>query len=445
MKQNTIIRDSYQSLLDWANSKNRKVLLIKGARQVGKTFLVRELGKSFHNFIELNLIEKPEARAFFKRGDLGADNILSSISAYVGQRITDGDTLLFIDEIQACPEAIEALRFFYEQRPNLHVIATGSLVEFALENITSFGVGRVEYLHLYPLSFYEFLGALKEDLLLEQIKTATPASPLIEPLHAKALGLLKTYLTIGGLPEAVVRYVESKSILEVFRLLLTLLKNYEDDFSKYRGRVAHAVLAETLRSTALQGGKKFIFSHAFRDANSKTVHSALEMLCKAGLVLKVYHCSGNAVPLANEADMGKFKTLPVDVGIFNALVGQNLSELQVLDPGALVNKGTLCEVFVGLELLKLHPNCLPAELHYWHREERSSSAEVDYLISSDRSIVPVEVKASTQGGMKSLHMFLKDKKASTGLRISSENFSRYENIVVCPMYAVPEVWRVLEG
>ena len=436
-------RSAYQPLLKWKNNPNRKVLLLRGARQVGKTYLIRKLGKEFKRYLEVNLIEQTKLRAVFTSGNLDPDQIIESLGAYFGESIIDGETLLFIDEIQACPEAITALRFFYEKRPKLHVVATGSLLEFALEDTSSFGVGRIEYLYIYPLSFKEFLISQREELLLAQIEKADHNRPLLDPLHVKSLNLLRTFLQIGGLPEVVSTYSSTKDLFLCFKLLANLLIAYEDDFSKYKKRLSIEALSETFRSTALQAGKKFIYSHAYRDANVKTVSRALELLLKAGVVNKVYHSSANGFPLGGEIDIRKFKTCPVDVGVFNKLSGLNLTDLAMLDPLQLINKGTLAEVYVGLEILYNKNDTSKGQLYYWHREAKSSNAELDYVIEVDHQIVPIEVKSSFKGAMHSMHQFLKEKNLNLGIRISTENFSKLDKIATIPLYAVMEIERVV--
>ena len=437
-----ISRKAFENLLIWKNNPKRKVLLIRGARQVGKTYLARKLGREFKNFIEINLVEQANLKSVFETGNLDPNKILESISAYFAQSIEDGQTLLFIDEIQACPEAITALRFFYEKRPNLHVLATGSLLEFALEEISSFGVGRVEYLYLYPLSFNEFLISQGEDSLIEEIKKA---KPLAEVLHLKALSLLKLFLQLGGLPEVHVLYASSRDLLLCSRLMSTLLANYEDDFSKYKKRLSVEALAETLRSTSLQTGKKFIYSHAYRDAKVKTVSKALSLLVKAGLVHQVFHSSANGIPLGAELDTGKFKVIPLDIGIFNRLSGLQISDLAMLNALDLINKGALVEMFVGLEIINSGDNSCKESLYYWHREAKSSNAELDYILQVGQKIVPIEVKASSKGSMQSMHAFIKEKKIKLGIRTSTENFSEYDKIKVVPLYAISEIRRIIDS
>ena len=429
-------RKAYGQLVNWKNNPNKKILFVRGARQVGKTYLIRKLGAEFKRYLEINLIEQSNLKSIFTSGNLDPSQILESLGAYLGESIIDGETLLFIDEIQACPEAITALRFFHEKRPNLHVVATGSLLEFAIEDTSSFGVGRIEYLYLYPLTFKEFLISQGEELLLEQVERANYKRPLLEALHIKALSLLRTFLQIGGLPEVVSIYSSTRDVSLCFKLLSNSLIAYEDDFSKYKKRLSIEALSETFRSTALQAGKKFIYSHAYRDANVKTVNKALELLLKAGVVNKVYHSSANGIPLGGEIDISKFKTSPIDIGIFNRLSGLNLSDLATLDPLQLINKGTLVEVYAGLEILHNQNSTSKGQLYYWHREKPNANAEVDYVVQQGENIIPIEIKSSTQGSMQSLHKFMEEKNTAVGYRFSLENFAAYDKLMVMPLYAV---------
>jgi predicted AAA+ superfamily ATPase len=449
-----LARNILKYLNYWKNKESRKVLLLRGARQVGKTFIVRELGKAFKRFIELNLVAEPRIAALFSQGSLEPDGIIEAIGAFKGVPVVDGETLLFIDEIQASPEAITALRFFYEKRPNLHVIASGSLLDFAIENTPSFGVGRIEYLYMYPLTFNEFLLASKEELLLSQIQKATPFLPLAEVLHHKALRLFKEYLCIGGMPEIVSEYLNKDSsaiaannstrLQQVSFNLGNIITGYSDDFSKYKKRLKIEYIEETFRSTALQAGKKFVFSHAFRDANSKVVHQSLDFLVKAGVVHKVYHTSANdGAALNSECDYKKFKTIPHDIGLFNRLSGIHLGDIALLDPLELIHKGSLAEVSCGLALLWEREPYTQDPLFYWHREAKSSNAEVDYVVGINDKVVPVEVKASGKGAMHSLRIFLKEKGIKHGARISTENFGIYDDIITIPLYAVSELSRVM--
>lgn len=444
-------------LREWYERTSRKPLLLRGARQIGKTLSIRELGRSFENFVEINFLENSRFHSVFNDADLDINRIVRELTILTGRPLSESNTLLFFDEIQACPRAIESLRFFYEKRPELHLIAAGSLLEFALEDLSSFGVGRVESLHMHPVTFYEFLAAIKHEPLRSQIEAATPSKPLSPVLHQTALTLLKEYMLIGGLPEVVAAFSKDRDPLASGIIIDNLRNGYEDDFAKYRGKVPSQRLRDVLRAVAQQAGSKFVLKHAYVDAGSSQVHQALNLLELAGLVHKVPHSSANGIPLGAEIDIKKFKALPHDLGIFNRLIGLTPRDFISEQFEKLVHQGALAEVFVGLEMLGYSSPRERGELFYWHREARASSAEVDYVIAHNHKIVPIEVKAASKGSMKSLYSFLTDKRSqikrqdslqdnlsSQGIRISAENFSKLNEVLVVPLYAVKEIPRLLE-
>ncbi len=428
---------------EWVRAPSRKPLLLRGARQVGKTRSVRELKSQFSSLLEINFLENKRACSVFTSDDLSPVRICRELGALYSEEIIDGRTLLFLDEVQVCPQAIEALRFFYEQRPNLHVVAAGSLLEFALEDLSSFGVGRIQSVYMRPITFREFLNAMGMNQLIAEIERANSKAPLPEVLHAQALSLLKDYLLLGGLPEVIAAYLERKDFTEPGRILSLLRDGYEDDFTKYKGKVPQARLSDTLRAVAQQTGKKFIYRHAYVDAVSAQVHQALHLLEMAGLVIRVRHTAANGIPLGAEVDTARFKAMLFDIGLYQKLLGLSPRELIGRDVDAFIHRGSLCEAFVGMELLGIEPAFSRGELWYWHRESRNSNAEVDYLLQIGTHIVPVEVKANTRGSMTSLQIFMKEKKAKLGLRISAENFGRCDNFLIVPLYATNEIGRLV--
>ncbi len=437
-------RDIDRFFVDWKGARSRKPLLLRGARQVGKTSSVRELGKRFSNFIELNFLLDRRAKKIFERELLDPTEICKDISLLYEQQIVDGETLLFLDEIQECPRAIEALRFFHELRPSLHVVAAGSLLEFAVSDIPSFGVGRVQSVYMRPLSFFEFLDALGKQTLRAAIEEATFLKPLSAVAHDQALSQVKLYLMFGGLPEVVSALRSTRAdYQQISAILTTLLANYEDDFSKYRGKVPDVRLRDCLRAVAYQTGKKFIYRHAYVDAVSTQVHHACALLEKAGLIVKVRHTAANGVPLGAEIDEKKFKYKIFDLGIYQKLSGLSFRESVLEETANFVHRGPLSEMFVGSELLCLAQSAEPGELWYWHRESKSSTAELDYVAEINHRVVPIEVKAGTKGSMRSLRIFLAEKKLPFGVRICAENFSRYGDIYVVPLYATARLGALL--
>ncbi len=432
------IIDSY--LRKWVNDSNRKVMLMRGARQVGKTYSIRKLGKSFPHFIEVNFEEDKLVHNFFKTS-LNPVSIIEKLSAYYGTSITPSKTLLFFDEIQACPDALRSLRFFYEKMPDLHLIATGSLLEFTIQEIPSFGVGRISSLFLYPLSFAEFLMATESDSLQKIIDKSSVENPLDEALHQKLLGKLQIYQILGGMPAVLKAYISGADIPQCQIILEELLTTLKDDFAKYKKKSPVIKLLETFQSTSLQAGSKFKFSKISPDRSGRDYKESLELLCQAGLIYKIFHSSSRGIPLGAEINTRKFKVIPFDIGIHRRILGLNISELIAMEPLKLINKGSMSEVFVGMEIIRNSPAHLHPQLFYWHREAKSSNAEVDYIIQKGEDIIPIEVKAGTTGQMQSMFLFLKERNLSKGIRISQENFTEYNNIQTLPLYAIKNLLR----
>lgn len=424
----------------WRKQKEGKPLLIRGARQVGKSTAIRELAKQFDFFLEINFEEQRQVHRLFE-GDLDVLAISENLSILYNTPIIPGKTLVFFDEIQACISAISSLRFFYEKYPQLHVIAAGSLLEFALAEIPSFGVGRIRSMFVYPLSFDEYLMGIGEEMLLEAKKKATSVRPLAEPIHQKLLNHIKRFLVIGGMPEVVASYVKNNNINECGQVLDDLITSLKADFAKYKNKVPSLRISEVFDSVIRQSGNKFTYSQAATEANNQQVKEALDLLIMAGLVIPVTHTAANGLPLGAEVNPKKRKMLLLDTGIFQRLLGLDVPSVLFENDLDVVNKGAIAEQFVGLELLK-YASCYRQEsLYFWHREAKSSNAEVDYVIRQNESIMPVEVKSGKKGSMQSMFLFLAEKKAPAGTRVSLENYSTYENIQVLPIYAVSELSR----
>lgn len=424
-----------QELLLWSKNEDRKPLLLRGARQVGKSTAVRALSAHFDHYLEVNFEEQKQVHDLF-HGNLSPQNLCENLSLLYNIPIVPGRTLVFFDEIQACPNAISSLRFFYEKMPDLHLIAAGSLLEFALEELSSFGVGRVRSMFMYPFSFDEFLVANNERLLLEAKLKALPENPLAEPLHQKLLEYLKRFLIIGGMPEVVASYVGGKSMIDCQSILDDLVISLKADFSKYKQKVPVSRISEVFESVVQQSGGKFVFSKAATEANLKQIKVAVDLLIMAGLVYPVTHSSANGIPLGAESDPKRRKMLLFDTGIFQRLLGLNVAEVLISEQFSMINKGSLAELFVGLELLKSGSCYQEQSLFYWQREALNANAEVDYLIQKKQDILPIEVKAGTKGSMQSLFLFLKEKNKPTGIRFSLENFAVYDQVRVFPLYAV---------
>lgn len=435
-KMRYLFRSVEQQLNTWKDESDRFPLLIRGARQVGKSSLVRQFGKKFQYYLELNLEQNPGLSKVFER-NLQPQRICDELSLIYNTPVVPGKTLLFIDEIQACLPAISSLRFFYEQYPELHVIAAGSLLDFAMSQLPSIGVGRVHSIFLYPFSFNEFILALGENMLLDAIQNASPEKPLPELVHIKALDLYKRFVIIGGMPKVVSYYVETGNLYKCQEVLDDLVISLQDDFVKYKKRVSSFMLKEVFNSVVAQNAKKFVYNKSKPDLNRLQVKSCLELLLMAGLIHSITHTSANGIPLGAEINVKFRKYIVFDPGIYQRISGLELTDLLLKNDFCSINKGAIAELFVGLEFMKI--SCKKNELYYWQRESKNSQAEVDYIVQKNTTIIPVEVKSGNKGSMQSLFLFLNEKNVETGIRVSQENFSQYNKIKVFPIYAVANI------
>ncbi|MBO7061022.1 MAG: ATP-binding protein [Fibrobacter sp.] len=442
-------------LKEWANSPRHKPLLLRGARQVGKSSAVRHLGENFEHMVEINFEKHPEFKAVFTT-NLDVSRIVSELSAITGTPIVAGKTLLFLDEIQGCVDAIMSLRFFKEDMPDLHVVAAGSLLEFALNDIPTFGVGRIHSMFMHPMTFDEFLEANGQIALLKLRNQSSPQKPLPQTVHDKLVEYFRTYMLVGGMPESVVRWVQSHDYLECQAIQDDILVTYEDDFAKYKKKVDPTLLRKTFQSIASQITHKFTYSKV-GEYRTEKVQEALHLLTLAGLAIPVTRSSANGLPLGSEADSGTQKVLLLDPGLQLRLQNLNLGDIseiisQILTASGadLVNKGTLAEMVAGLEILRYKTPNIRHEIFYWSRTQRNSLAEVDYLDARNARVTPIEVKAGTQGGMKSLWIMMREKKLTSAYRCSLENFGEFDyvdsldnnairHVEICPLYALSQM------
>lgn len=433
-----IKRSIDKELLNWSISLSRKPLLIRGARQVGKSTAIRHLAEHFEFFLEINFDEQPLYAGLFNENN-SIEDILEQLSLLTNTPIVEGKTLLFLDEIQACLPAISSLRYFYERKPHLHIIAAGSLLEFALSELPSFGVGRVRSLFMYPLSFTEFLGALNENTLIKTIHQAGIHKPLHEIAHNKLKKYLKKFFIIGGMPEAVHSFVLNGNMLEVQRVLDDLIISIQADFTKYKKRIPAERVKLVFESIVQQVGMKYKYSEHHSSLTSAQIKQVIDLLEMAGLVHAVTHSSCNGIPLGAESNIKKRKYLIFDTGIFQRMLGLDIASILMKDDFDVVNKGNIAELFVGLELLKSTSCYEKNAMYYWHREAKNSNAEVDYVVQLQNNIIPIEVKAGTKGTMQSIFLFMEEKKSNLGVRFSLENFSHYGKVYVYPLYAVSKI------
>ena len=435
-----------EELLQWKNDPDKKPLLVRGARQVGKSTAIRELGKSFKYYVEVNLEKQPLLAELFTE-NIDVKLTCSKLSATLAIPIEAGNTLLFIDEIQVSKQAIMYLRYFKEEYPELHVVAAGSLLEFTLEELSSFGVGRIRSLYMYPFSFDEFLVAQGLQLQVDFKRKATFHEPLPLPLHNSLCEQLRSFILVGGMPAAVAEWVNHHDYLRCSRIHGDIVDTYMDDFSKYKRRTSPDLLRTVVQSVATQVGGKFVMSKAIPDVHSSSIKEALRLLAMAGLIVPVRHTDGNGLPLGAEVNPSFTKYLFIDTGLLINLLSMPFKEIMLATDIELVNKGAMAEMLAGLELVKYADCFMKSESYYWQQNSRTGNAEVDYLVSHHGHVLPIEVKASTKGSMQSLYLFMRKKHLTEAVRTSLENFASFNyidnedqgatrTIRVIPLYAL---------
>ena len=442
-----------ERLLEWKNSASRKPLLLRGARQVGKSSTVRHLGESFEYYIEANFEKRPELKSLFASIH-DVKDLANNLGILYNVPVIPGKTLIFLDEIQASSDAIKSLWFFKEDYPELHVIGAGSLLEFALKNLSSFGVGRIRSIFMYPMSFDEFLMAQGKQSWINEKKSANENKPLLDLLHNDLVRQFRTFLMVGGMPASVAAWISSHNYVECQTELDDIQLSYYDDFSKYANKIDPVLLRNTLHSVVMQMGHKFVYSKVEGGYRSEDVKKALGMLCDAGIVKRVSHTAANGLPLGAEVNDKFRKYIYLDSGLMLRILDMDLGGVHeltdIIIAGAsddLVNKGGLAEMVLGWEIVKYDNPRLKHDLYYWENTSEGSSSEVDYIIAKDMKIKPVECKAGTSGKMKSLWLFMHNKHLEDAYRCSLENFSlitKKENdttmqIKVVPLYAVSNI------
>lgn len=419
-----------RDLVQWKENNRRKPLILRGARQVGKTFSVKQFGENNFDSIAMVDLERNPAWHRLFEGDLSAKHICADLEILLKQKIIPGKTLLFIDEIQACPRAITALRYFYEELPDLHVIAAGSLLEFALKS-TSFPVGRIQFLNLFPLCFAEYLEAIGN---AEAAATVLgEPMPLSQTVHAYLCEELRKYFFTGGMPESIQAYARTGSLQEAFEVQAEIIEAYKMDFAKYTPQVNRYCLDSTFTALARSVGQQIKYARLGEGHTNPTLKKAFDLLCLANVVRKVPSVNPGGLPLKASASLKIFKALMVDIGLM-----QNLSGMSVdmeYAKGDLLNiyRGAMAEQFVGQEMAVSQKG----GLYYWDRQAKSSSAEVDYLAVINGRIHPVEVKSGASGSLKSLHLFLDTyKNSGKGIVFSIRPYAYLpeKNIVFIPLY-----------
>lgn len=443
-----------KDLHHWMLQSSHMPILLRGARQVGKSYVVEKFGREhFNHVLTINFELQPELGQCFDH--LNPKDILQKLSITTRHPIEPGKTLLFLDEIQDCPNAIRALRYFKEQCPELHVIGAGSLLEFTLNEADfRMPVGRVQSFYLKPLSFKEYLSATGDYPLLELIEQADLKHPIEDVYHHLLIAHLRSYLGLGGMPGVLSTYLDSEVInpgmmnrsydLQRCRMQqATLLSNYRQDFGKYARHTQIKHVQRVFEKAPGMVGDHFKYAKVDQDVRSQYIKSAMELLQYAGLLYPVYSTVASGIPLITLRNEKKFKILFLDVGLMT--YASRIPAEWLLDDIFLLNRGAIAEQFVGQELLAYAPVYEDASLYFWCREQKSSMAEVDFITTVDARIVPIEVKAGSTGQLKSLHLFLKEKELALGIRVSQQPLSFNGQILSVPFYMVSELSRLVRS
>lgn len=439
-------RDIEKVLKKWKDEKRRYPLLVRGARQVGKSYSIKKFAKeAFENLVEINFEQNPKYKACFDT--LNPKKIIASISILSNSDITFGKTLLFLDEIQECPNAIVSLRYFYEQFPDLHVIGAGSLLGFALsQEDFKMPVGRIQYVFLKPLSFLEFLDAIGEEKIRNMIENLSQNNLPSKVIHEHILSFIKLYSLIGGMPAVVYEYINSIDIKRCLNVQTIIIQTYRDDFGKYASRVKYKYLQKIFYGVAKMVGKKFKYSNIDSDMQSRDLKEALILLEKAGVVFRVKHTSGNELPLEAEAKENIFKTVFLDIGLMQNICGLGSDIFLTSNEDFIkVNEGAIAEQFVAQELLNYQDCYTQPSLYYWVREAKNSSAEVDYVIPCCFKTIPVEVKSGKTGTLRSMHLYLKKANLSVGVKISLLPYDNTLPVISIPFYAIKKIPELISG
>jgi predicted AAA+ superfamily ATPase len=410
---------------DWKTSLYRKPLIIRGARQVGKTYTIEKFAKeNFKHFLKINLEQDRNLQHVFE--SLNPQQIINELTAIYQVPIIDGETLIFIDEIQVSPNAIASLRYFYEQKPGLHVISAGSLLDITLNEMRySMPVGRVDFAFMYPMTFSEFLIAIEENGLVKAIDDFASQKTIGIAIHKRLLELLRLYFFIGGMPEAVAHYVNEKELSGIEKIHSGLVQSIQFDFAKYGTRKQQEYLKDVLHYVANNIGSKVKYSNISTSVHSSLLKDAFLKLEMTRIIHLVRHTRSSSVPLTQLQDKDVFKPIFVDIGMLNHMAGIKLVNLDNL---VTAFEGTLAEQFVLQELIAGSIPYHEQKLNYWIREAKNSNAEIDCLFQIENNVYPIEIKAGKRGTLKSLHIFLAEKNKKTGIRLNLDVPSMGKNL-----------------
>ena len=425
-------RAAIKALMEWKLSAIRKPLIFLGARQVGKTWLLKEFGRTeFRQILYINFEEKDAPREIFQE-NFNIDRIITLLNAYGGFKITPEDTLIVFDEIQTAPQGITALKYFYENAPQYRIIAAGSLLGVNLHPKESFPVGKVNFLTLHPLSFTEFLLAMGETALVELIEKRD--FELINPFSSKLINYLRYYLFVGGMPEAVLSFSQNRDWNEVRKIQKSILKSYEGDFSKHAPKEILPRINMVWKSIPTQlakENKKFIYGIIKEGARAKDFEMAIQWLTDAGLLHKIYNVSKPALPLAAYSELSAFKLFHNDVGLLGAMT--NISAKTIVEGDAVFTefKGALTEQFVFQQLV---PN-EELSIHYFSFD--NSKYEIDFIVQGENDeIIPIEAKSGENLRARSFRLFCEKFQPQTAVRTSLSNYRKEEWMTNVPLYVI---------
>ncbi len=449
-------RDILEKMRTWLNASTRKPMVLRGARQVGKTWLVRALAKeSGRQLVELNFERQRDLVVHFESNDPAA--ILLNLESALNQTIMPEKVILFLDEIQAAPVLLEKLRWFFELMPQLAVIATGSLLEFVLERHSfSMPVGRINYFFVEPMGFEEFLLAKNETHVLTAIQNFSFQTVFNVAMHNKVTQLFKEFMMVGGMPEAVSIWVETRSLESLSAVHNNLLNTYQDDFAKYAGKLSMHYLEDVLHAVPRSLSKKFVYAHVNSTAKQASIKQAMNLLSKARLCHRVQGTYANGIPVGADVNHKLFKMILIDVGLVSTMLGLKFHQFETIDDLVFINQGALAEQVAGQLLRLLSPYYMDPKLYYWSRESKNSSAEIDYIIQDNQRLIPIEVKAGSEGKMRSLHQFMHDKPWKTAVRLYSGAPSRRDinikttqgdavhyELISLPFYLISQIYRLV--
>lgn len=420
-----------QQLIEWKNNKDRKPLILNGARQVGKTWLLREFAKREYKQEAYIVCRKNElARQLFSQ-DFDVDRILRGLRALTSVDITPHDTLIILDEVQDIPEAIEALKYFYESAPEYHIAVAGSLLGISLHENVSFPVGKVNVIDVFPMNFGEFLLAKGEKECYNLLQNHDFA--VLNPLHDKYIDLLRQYYYVGGMPEVVKKYVETEELKEVRRIQKEILLGYERDFSKHapKDQVPRIRMVwKSIPSQLFKENKKFIYGALKKGARANEFEIAIQWLTDSGLLYKVPRCIKPVLPLEIYEDLTSFKLYMLDLGLMGAMVNTDPAQVLIKNDIFQEYSGGLTEQFVLQQMKSQHISPI-----YYHKTD-DSRLEIDFLIQRDAKLVPIEVKAGGVVKSNSLTTLLKNNPNLHAIRYSMLQYKEQQQLANIPLYAV---------